>query len=78
MKKNVSDAKIGDTIYTFNMLGNPINLKVTRIENKTEGGSTKWGKVFYDKSNNFITELKASNIFSNSEALKRQGYAIAE
>lgn len=81
MKKNISDAEIGDTIYTYDVSDNPYTFKVVRIESQTEGGSTKWGRVFYDKNNHFITEMaipKVNGIFSDSIPIERKGFAVTE
>lgn len=67
----------GDIIYTYDILDNPYSFVVSRIENKTEGNSENWGKVFYDKSGNFITEkaiAKIGGIFGKTE--ERKGFVI--
>lgn len=68
---DIKEAKIGDEIHTFDILGNPYSFLIHKIENKTEGGSTKWGRVFYDIGNNFMTEKAISGIFSDSEPIER-------
>lgn len=66
------EIKIGDTVKTYDVLGNPYEFTINRIEEKTEGGSYKWGKVYYDSRNHFFTEKAIGGIFKDSPALERE------
>lgn len=73
----ISEAQVGDIIYTNGLVDDWYAFVVKRIENETEGGSDKWGRVFYDHKNNFITEKAIAQrwgILGNSE--ERQGFVI--
>lgn len=73
----ISEAQIGDIIYTRGLTDDWYAFVIKRIENETEGGSDKWGKVFYDHKGDFTTEkaiAKRWGILGNSE--ERQGIAI--
>lgn len=73
----ISEAQIGDIIYTNGLVDDWYAFVIKRIERETEGGSDKWGRVFYDHKNNFITEraiAKRWGILGNSE--ERQGFVI--
>lgn len=81
VKLRIQDADVGDVIQTKGVAGNPITFEVSRVEKETEGGSTKWGKVFYNKENHFLTELgidEKGGIFPDSSPVKREGYAERE
>lgn len=73
----ITEADVGDILYTFDVLGDPYSFVIVRVENKTENGSGKWGRVFYDKNNNFTTEktiAKRNGIFGETE--DRKGFII--
>lgn len=75
--KEIRDAKIGDILFSYDVLDKPYCFMISQIEDKTEGGSKVWGRVFYDKENNFTTEkaiAKLGGIFGKME--ERKGFAL--
>lgn len=73
----ISEAQIGDIIYANGLVDDWYAFVIKRIESETEGGSDKWGRVFYDYKNNFITEraiAKRWGILGKSE--ERKGFII--